>query len=98
MTKLEEKWCLTREMVGADHLSVIMPLYKLASTAAENLRFVASLFEQHEVNAELVPVDDGSQDGTDAILNELAKVPYKHIKICPVICAKIGRASCRERV
>ena len=90
MTKLEEKWRLTREMVGTNHLSVIMPLYKLAASAAENLRLVAELFEQHEVNAELVPVDDGSQDGTDAILNELARATYKHVKICPVICAKNG--------
>ncbi len=90
MTKLEEKWRLTREMVGTDHLSVIMPLYKLAATAADNLRLVADLFEQHEVNAELVPVDDGSQDGTDTILSELAQATYSHVTIRPVICAKNG--------
>ena len=68
MTKIEEKWVLTRETVGTDRLSVVMPLYHLASETEANLRTVGDLFEQHEVETELVPVDDGSGDGTDAVL------------------------------
>ena len=71
MTKLDEKWSFTKEAVGADGLSVVMPLYHLADEAAKNLREVAELFEQHEVKTELVPVDDGSGDGTDRVLESL---------------------------
>ena len=64
MTKLEEKWALTRETVGAGRLSVVMPVYNLASTIETNLEETARLFEEHGVRTELLPVDDGSCDGT----------------------------------
>ena len=45
MTKLDEKWALTKETVGDGGLSVVMPLYHLADEAAKNLRTVAEIFE-----------------------------------------------------
>lgn len=72
MTKLEAKWKLTREAVGNGRLSVVMPVYNLAGCIAGNLRETAGLFERHGVRAELIPVDDGSTDGTAAVLRELA--------------------------
>lgn len=90
MTKLEEKWALTRETVGEDRLSVIMPLYRLADSAAGNLREVADLFERHAVNVELVPVDDGSGDGTDAVLSRGLGGGYRHVVLRPVICPRNG--------
>ena len=82
MTKLEEKWQLTRETVGDGRLSVVMPLYHLAAEAQGNLRQVADLFEQHGVNVELVPVDDGSGDGTaEAITAFKLDGSYRHVKI-----------------
>ena len=44
MTKLDEKWAFTRETVGTDGLSIVMPLYHLADEAARNLNEVADLF------------------------------------------------------
>ena len=90
MTALAEKWQLTRETVGDGRLSVIMPLYRLAATAEGNLRTVADLFESHGVNVEIVPVDDGSGDGTDAVLRGLSADGYGHVAIKPVVCRRNG--------
>ena len=91
MTKLEEKWQLTRETVGNDRLSIVMPLYHLAAEAQDNLRQVADLFEQHGVNVELVPVDDGSGDGTaEAITAFKLDGSYAHVTLNPVVCKRNG--------
>jgi glycosyltransferase involved in cell wall biosynthesis len=50
-------------------LSVIMPVYNEAKTVGEVIRKV---LEQPEV-AELITVNDASQDGTGDVLRELAK-------------------------
>ena len=90
MAQLDEKWELTRKAVGSDRLSVIMPLYRLAASAAANLRQVAELFEQYAVETELVPVDDGSGDGTDEILRHFELSGYRHVVLKPVICPRNG--------
>ena len=90
MTKLDEKWALTKETVGTDGLSIVMPLYHLADEAAENLRIVADLFEQYGVRTELVPVDDGSGDGTDRVLAQLDFSKFAHVTLKPVICRRNG--------
>ena len=96
MEKLDEKWELTRNAVGSDRLSVIMPFYRLAASAEANLRQVAELFESHGVETELVPVDDGSGDGTDAALMHVSdrridgSSDWKHVTVKPVICPRNG--------
>ena len=92
MTKAESRWALVRETVGDGRLSVVMPLYHLAAEAEDNLRQVAGLFERHGVNVELVPVDDGSGDGTDAVLARLASMGdgYAHVAVKPVVCRRNG--------
>jgi len=91
MAEREEKWAMTRETVGEAGLSVIMPLYHLAAEAATNLREVAELFECHGVKTELIPVDDGSDDGTDAILKRFAaEAKYEHVTVRPEICSRNG--------
>ena len=96
MTKLEEKWSLTRETVGDGRLSVVLPVYNLAGEIAGNLRATAELFESHGVRAELVPVDDGSADGTGAALLAAAEgwakadPPPRFVVIRPVVCEKNG--------
>ena len=92
MTKLEEKWQLTRETVGDGRLSIIMPVYNLSGTVTENLRSVAELFESHRVNVELVPVDDGSADGTAERLRAFAPPEggWRHVAVRPVILERNG--------
>ena len=94
MTKLEEKWSLTRETVGSGRLSVIMPAYKLAGEIEKNLRETADLFERYGVRTELVPVDDGSGDGTAEKLERFAaeynSTDRHTVVIRPVICAQNG--------
>ena len=86
----EPQWELTRATVGEGRLSVVMPFFRLAGAAAGNLRNVADLFEHNRVNVELVPVDDGSGDGTDDILRSLDFSSYRYVKFTPVICGSNG--------
>ncbi|MBE6382880.1 MAG: glycosyltransferase [Lentisphaerae bacterium] len=90
MTKIDERWQLTREKIGAGRLSVVMPVFNLAATVAQNLTAAGEVFERHGVRVELVPVDDGSSDGTGAAIMEFAESgPFAHsayIMVNPVIC------------
>jgi len=90
MTKLDEKWVFTKETVGEGGLSIVMPLYRLASEAERNLVEVAKIFEEREVRTELVPVDDGSGDGTDEVLSRLDFTQFRHVTLKPVICRRNG--------
>jgi glycosyltransferase involved in cell wall biosynthesis len=89
-TKLGEKWAIARETVGSGRLSVVMPVYNLASEIAANIARTAELFDSHALRAELVPVDDGSTDGTAAELARAAEAKYEHVVVRPVFCAKNG--------
>ena len=90
MSKAEDKWALTRETIGSDKLSVVMPLYRLAAEAEANLKSVADLFEHHRVETELVPVDDGSGDGTAEILERFRMEGYRHVTLRTVVCRRNG--------
>ncbi len=89
-TKLGEKWELARETIGRGRLSVIMPAYNLASSVYENLVKTAELFESHGIRAELIPVDDGSSDGTAAELARAAELKFEHVVVRPVVCEQNG--------
>ena len=94
MAQLAEQWELTRQAVRSDRLSATMPPYRLAASAAANLRQVAELFEQYAVETELVPVDDGSGDGTDEILRHFELSDYRHVVRKPVMCPRnVGKGS-----
>ena len=71
-TKLEAKWAIARDAIGDGRLSVIMPVYNLADTIEQNVAETARLFDSHGIRAELVPVDDGSVDGTAAAATSMA--------------------------
>ena len=90
MTTIDAKWALTRDAVGSGRLSVVMPLYHLATEAARNLNEVAELFERYGVETELVPVDDGSGDGTDEVLKRLDFTRFTHVTLRPVVCPRNG--------
>ena len=97
MIKLEEKWALTRETVGNGRLSIVMPVYNLADTIVANLKETSELFAAHGVRTELIPVDDGSTDGTAEVLLAFAEEIKRSnrsadqtILLRPVICEKNG--------
>ena len=91
--KLEAKWALTREMIGTGRLSVVMPVYNLADGIVANLHETAALFERYGVRAELVPVDDGSADGTGERLRRFAaefRSRGDTVTVKPVLCPRNG--------
>ena len=84
-TKREQLWQMTRETIGNGRLSVIMPVYNLRDEIAENLEATDRLYREHGIRAELIPVDDGSTDGTGEVLERLRSETIR-----PVICRKNG--------
>ena len=69
-------WSCVREVLGEDLLSVILPVYRLGDTIEANLDVVAACLDEGGFRYELVPVDDGSGDGTaDALRRAAAKRP-----------------------
>lgn len=76
MTQNDAEWNHAREVLKGGLLSVIMPVYHLADTIESNLSAVAECLDAGGIPYELVPVDDGSGDGTaDAIRRAVAKRP-----------------------
>lgn len=67
-----EEWKNAREVLKGDLLSVILPVYRLSETIEANLEAVASCFDAGQIPYELVPVDDGSGDGTAEALRRAA--------------------------
>ena len=90
MTEMEEKWRLTRETIGNGRLSVVMPVYNLSGSIEENLASTAALLDSHSVRAELVPVDDGSTDGTADAIRRAAAKTYSNVVVKPVFCERNG--------
>lgn len=66
-------------------LSVILPVYNLAAEIRGNLAKVGSVLDRAGVDYELIPVDDGSNDGSAA---ELAAAASNRVK--PVFLGKNG--------
>ena len=99
MTRLEEKWSLTRETIGDGRLSVVMPMYRLGAAVAENLKETAELFEKHALPVELVPVDDGSGDGTAEAIEKFASGwKGESVTVKPVLCKRNGGKGVALRV
>lgn len=93
MTKNDERWELTREMVGASRLSVVMPMFNLAGSVKKNLLKTAELYEEKRLRVQLVPVDDGSSDGTGGEIEEFLfenMGVWKYVQVTPVILKKNG--------
>ena len=68
----EDGWSCVREVLGEDLLSVILPVYRLGDTIEANLDVVAACLDAGGFRYELVPVDDGSGDGTAEALRRAA--------------------------
>lgn len=59
--------------MNSEFLSIIMPSYRLATSIAANVRRVDAVLATLGIDYEIIVVDDGSNDGSDSILVELAK-------------------------
>ena len=76
MNATGQDWAVAREVLGAETLSVILPVYHLADEIESNLGLVADCLDAGGIRYELVPVDDGSGDGTsDALRRAQARRP-----------------------
>jgi len=74
-TGQQPDWSMVRECLGADGLlSVVMPCYCMDARAAANVETVRQLLDG-QVRFEIVPVDDGSPDGT---ADELRRAAVAH--------------------
>ena len=83
-------WKIVKETVGSGRLSVVMPVYNLVDKVASNVRMTAELFAANGIRAEILPVDDGSSDGTAGALGVLAAEKFGDVVIKPVICPVNG--------
>lgn len=84
MARLNDRdWTAARELFGARGLSVILPCYNLAASIQTNLKNLHTLLEKQGFPYELIPVDDGSTDGTAEVLRNLADVTPA---ISPIVC------------
>lgn len=61
-------------------LSVVIPAYNEASRLAPTVREIVSYFRRRECSIELIVVDDGSRDGTSALVSTLA-VEYAELRL-----------------
>ncbi len=73
-------------------LSVVLPVFRLAGSIEGNLDAVASELDRLGVDWELVPVDDGSGDGTDQALRRAAAARPDRVR--PVwIASNVGKGN-----
>ncbi len=68
-----EMWAQASACIGEGRLSVVLPVYNLGASIAENLRKIAALYTSHNLRAELIPVDDGSTDSSRAAIESVTK-------------------------
>ena len=85
-------WNTVNECLGAGgRLSIVMPCYRLAGRAGVNVEIVRQLLEGR-IRFEIVPVDDGSGDGTDAELRQAAAAHPDTVR--PVLlAANVGKGA-----
>jgi len=73
-------WLSARSSLGdSGCLSVIMPAYGLESVIEHNVEVVCALLQGH-IPFEVLPVDDGSRDGTADALRRAAAADPSHVR------------------
>lgn len=73
---MEIDWSIAREVVGSARLSVVLPVFNLATKVAENVRQVSEFLATSQLDYEVIPVDDGSFDASAAELQRAAADPH----------------------
>jgi glycosyltransferase involved in cell wall biosynthesis len=86
MCEAAPDWRFARESLDGGLLSVVMPVFRLADSIEANLVLVADCLAAGEIPFELVPVDDGSDDGTAAAI--LRAVSVRPGVVRPVLLEK----------
>ncbi len=69
----EQDWTNARKILEGNLLSVVLPVYNLGGSIAENLESVAVCFDAGGFRYELVPVDDGSADASAVEISKYAE-------------------------
>ena len=69
----ELDWTNAWKILEGDLLSVVLPVYNLGSSIAENLESVAACLDAGGFRYELVPVDDGSADASAEAIRAYAE-------------------------
>ena len=77
----ESDWTAARRLFGEGGLSVVLPCHNLASSIAENLTRLDGLLAAQGFPYQLIPVDDGSTDGTGEAVEEVSK---RLPSVCPI--------------
>ncbi|MBO7687891.1 MAG: glycosyltransferase [Kiritimatiellae bacterium] len=69
----ELDWTNAQKILEGDLLSVVLPVYNLGSSIAENLESVAACLDAGGFRYELLPVDDGSADASAEAIRAYAE-------------------------
>lgn len=85
MTTLNDSnWTAAHHLFDEGGLSVVLPCYRLADRLERNLRKLDALLAAQGFPYQIIPVDDGSADGSAEILTALATtVPSIHPVLFP---------------
>ncbi|MBI4510534.1 MAG: glycosyltransferase [Deltaproteobacteria bacterium] len=70
-------------------LSLVIPVYNARDYLAQRLATVSSFLEQARLQYEIIPVDDGSEDGSGKLLEEL-RLPHLRPVRLPANQGKFG--------
>jgi len=90
MPSQEQDWSSARRLIGNGQLSVIMPVYNLGKSIANNIKTVLSVFSG-KIPFEIIVVDDGSADQSK---DEIQKITGQHSNIKPVFMKRnVGKGA-----
>lgn len=72
----DKDWTSARRLLGEGGLSIVLPCHNLAGTVVDHLTRLDALLASQGFPYSLIPVDDGSTDGTgEALLALAARLP-----------------------
>lgn len=83
-------WSTAKRILAGGRLSVIMPVYNLGQVIADNLAKTIDLYSGKGIDVELIPVDDGSTDGTWEAMSRFEGDVAPHVTCRPVKLERNG--------
>lgn len=69
----DSDWTAAHRLFNEGGLSVVLPCYNVASSIAANLKRLEELLSAQQIAYQIIPIDDGSEDGTRAALETIAQ-------------------------